>query len=37
MLIRIDFKSWMPVYLQVVEQVKAAAASGALKAGEPLP
>src|SRR5688500_11318858 len=37
MLIQIDFKSGMPVYLQVVDQIKAAAASGALRAGEPLP
>jgi GntR family transcriptional regulator len=37
MLIQINFKSGMPVYLQVVDQVKAAAASGALRAGEPLP
>src|SRR5512146_1196042 len=37
MLIEIDFKSGMPVYLQVVDQIKAAAASGALRAGEPLP
>src|SRR5256885_17052278 len=27
----------MPVYLQVVDQLKSAAASGALRAGEPLP
>jgi len=37
MLIEIDFKSGLPVYLQVVEQVKVAAASGALRPGEPLP
>src|SRR3954453_14049252 len=37
MLIEIDFKSGMPVYLQVVGQIKAAAASGALRTGEPLP
>ena len=37
MLLQIDFKSGMPVYLQVVDQIKAAAASGALKPGEPLP
>ena len=37
MLIRLNFKSGKPVYLQVVDQVKAAAASGALRAGEPLP
>lgn len=33
----LNFKSGTPVYLQVVDQVKAAAASGALRAGEPLP
>ncbi len=37
MLIQLNFKSGLPVYLQVVDQVKAAAASGALRAGEPLP
>jgi GntR family transcriptional regulator len=37
MLIEIDFKSGLPVYLQVVEQIKVAAASGALRPGEPLP
>ena len=37
MLIRLNFKSGKPVYLQVVDQVKAAAASGALRAGEALP
>ena len=34
---QINFKSGMPVYLQLVDQVKAAAASGALQAGEALP
>jgi GntR family transcriptional regulator len=33
----INFKSGTPVYLQLVEQVKTAAASGAVHAGEPLP
>ena len=33
----ISFKSGKPVYLQLVDQVKAAAASGAMQAGEPLP
>jgi len=33
----LNFKSGKPVYLQVVDQVKAAAASGAVRAGEPLP
>jgi GntR family transcriptional regulator len=37
MLFHVNFKSPKPVYLQLVDQVKAAAASGALKAGEPLP
>ena len=37
MLIQLNFKSGKPVYLQVVDQVKSAAASGALKAGEALP
>lgn len=37
MIIQLNFKSGMPVYLQVVDQVKAAAASGVLQAGEPLP
>jgi GntR family transcriptional regulator len=34
---QINFKSGMPVYLQLVDQVKAAAASGALHPGEALP
>ena len=33
----LNFKSGKPVYLQVVDQVKSAAASGAVRAGEPLP
>jgi GntR family transcriptional regulator len=37
MLLQINYKSSKPVYLQVVDQVKAVAASGALQAGEPLP
>ena len=37
MLIQLNFKSGKPVYLQLVDQVKAAAASGALRAGEALP
>jgi GntR family transcriptional regulator len=37
MLFQINYKSGKPVYLQVVDQVKAAAASGALQAGDPLP
>jgi len=34
---QLNFKSATPVYLQLVEQVKAAAASGAVQPGEPLP
>src|SRR6266496_3267620 len=37
MLFQIDFKAGKPVYLQLVDQVRYAAASGALRAGEPLP
>jgi GntR family transcriptional regulator len=37
MLFQINFKSVKPVYLQLVDQVKTALASGALKAGDPLP
>ena len=33
----LNFKSGKPVYLQVVDQVKSAAASGAVRSGEPLP
>ena len=34
---QLNFKSGKPVYLQMVDQVKAAAAAGAVRAGEPLP
>jgi GntR family transcriptional regulator len=34
---QLNFRSGKPVYLQLVDQVKAAAASGAMQAGEPLP
>jgi GntR family transcriptional regulator len=37
MILQINFKSGMPIYLQVVDQIKAAAASGALRPGEALP
>ena len=37
MVIRLNFKSGKPVYLQVVDQIKAAAASGMLRPGEGLP
>jgi GntR family transcriptional regulator len=35
--LQINFKSGMPIYLQVVDQIKAAAASGGLRPGEALP
>ena len=37
MFFQINYKSGKPIYLQVVDQIKAAAASGALQAGEALP
>ena len=37
MIFKIDFKSGKPVYLQLVDQIRYAAASGALHSGEPLP
>ena len=37
MVLQLNFKSGKPVYLQVVDQVKAAAASGAIRPGEALP
>lgn len=37
MLFQVDFKSGKPVYLQLVDQIRYAAASGGLRAGEPLP
>ncbi len=37
MLFVVSFKSGRPIYLQIVDQVKAAAASGALRSGEMLP
>jgi GntR family transcriptional regulator len=37
MLLQIDFKSGKPVYLQLVDQIRHAAASGGIRAGEPLP
>ena len=37
MIFKIDFKSGKPVYLQLVDQVRYAAASGGLRTGEPLP
>src|SRR5271168_5536053 len=37
MILQIDFKSGKPVYLQLVDQIRYAAASGGLRTGEPLP
>jgi GntR family transcriptional regulator len=37
MIFQLNFKSGKAVYLQLVDQVKVAAASGAVQAGEPLP
>jgi GntR family transcriptional regulator len=37
MMLQIDFKSGKPVYLQLVDQIRYAAASGGLRPGEPLP
>src|SRR5258708_2730492 len=37
MVIQLNFKSGKPAYLQVVDQVKSAAASGVLQPGESLP
>src|SRR5438132_11300148 len=37
MIFQINFKSGKPAYLQLVDQVKAAAASGNLRAGDALP
>lgn len=37
MVFQLNFKSGKPVYLQLVDQVKAAAASGAVRPGEALP
>lgn len=37
MVIRINYKSGKPVYLQIVEQIKYAAASGTLKPGHAIP
>ena len=35
--LQLNFNSSKPVYAQIVEQVRSAAASGALRTGEPLP
>ncbi len=37
MLLQISYKSGTPIYLQIVDQIKDAAASGALQPGEALP
>ncbi len=37
MFVQLNFRSGVPVYLQVAQQVKAAAASGALRPGDALP
>lgn len=37
MVFQIDFKTGKPVYLQLVDQIRYAAASGVLRPGEPLP
>ena len=37
MIAHVNFKSGIPVYLQIVQQVKAAAASGTLRTGDALP
>lgn len=37
MVFQINYKSGKPVYLQIVEQIKYAAASGTLKPGDPVP
>ena len=37
MRIQVQFDRGQPVYVQIMDQIKAAAASGALRAGEPLP
>jgi GntR family transcriptional regulator len=37
MLFQINFKSGKPVYLQLIDQIRHAAASGALREGEALP
>ena len=37
MYLQINFKAGLPIYLQIVDQVKAAASSGTLQPGEALP
>src|SRR5712672_519349 len=37
MVLQVNYKSGKPVYLQLVDQIKAAAAGGGVRTGEPLP
>src|SRR5512133_3895462 len=37
MILQIDFQAGKPVYLQLADQIRYAAASGSLRPGEPLP
>jgi GntR family transcriptional regulator len=37
MIIQVDFQAGKPAYLQIADQIRHAAASGRLRAGEPLP
>jgi GntR family transcriptional regulator len=37
MLLQVNYKSGKPIYLQVVDQIKAAAASGIMRSGDSLP
>ena len=37
MMFQLDFKSGKPVYLQLADQIRYAAASGSLRPGDPLP
>src|SRR5581483_7235464 len=37
MIFQVDFQAGKPVYLQLADQIRYAAASGRLRAGEPLP
>ncbi|MFT5492003.1 MAG: GntR family transcriptional regulator, partial [Limisphaerales bacterium] len=37
MIIRINYKSGKPPYMQIAEQIRHAAASGAIKSGEAIP
>src|SRR6266487_705346 len=37
MLLQVDFQAGKPVYLQLADQIRYAAASGRLRSGEPLP